>query len=153
MNTNQLFTKADSLHEDKSYKEAFSLFMEGAKLGDTSCMNRIACMYSSGEGVELNYDNALEWELKAIELGDLTAMTNAGITYRNKGEIVKSKEWFEKSLQNGDGSAAIQLAKLYMVSDKETEKVKQYLSIAIGHENMTESCIEEANELLLSLND
>ncbi len=153
MNSDQLFTKANKLHEESFYKEAFSLFLKGAELGDTSCMNRVACMYSSGEGVKLDYDNALKWELKAIELGDLTAMTNAAITYRIKGELVKSKEWFEKSLFNGDGAAALQLAKLYMVSDKESENVKKYLNIAISHENMTESCIEESRELLRYLND
>jgi TPR repeat protein len=40
-------------------------------------------------------------------------MVNLGITYRLKGDIRKSKAWFEKAIETGDGSAALELAKLY----------------------------------------
>jgi TPR repeat protein len=65
-----------------------------------------------------------------------------------KGDIRKSKKWFEKAIKSGDGSAALQLAKLYMVSDKEKDTVKFYLKHAINNENMCEADIEEAEKLL-----
>ncbi len=148
MDNEKNFIKADELYENGDYKSAFDMFLKGAKSGDTSCMLRLALMYSTGEGVEFNYDKAEEWELKAINSGDPTGMINLGITYRMKGDIRKSKEWFEKSLKSGDGSAALELAKLYMVSKKETETVIGYLKQAISNDDMCEADIEEAEKLL-----
>lgn len=153
MEKDQLFEKADKLHERGLYNEAFSLFLTGAESGDTSCMTRLACMYSCGEGVECDYDKALEWELNAIKLGDITAMVNAGITYRIKGELRESKHWFEEALSAGDGSGAIELAKLYMVSEKESSRVEKYLKIAVNHMNISELEIEEAERYLLEIVD
>lgn len=147
----KLFIEADALHDQGQYTEAFTLFMQGAENGDSSCMTRIASMYSCGEGIECDYDKALEWELKAIELGDISAMINAGITYRAKGDLVKSKYWFEQALENGHSSGAIELAKLYMVSDKEIDRVKEYLAIAMLDEGLCEGEIEEVNHLLSNL--
>jgi TPR repeat protein len=151
-NQDKLFIEADTLHEHGQYMEALALFIQGAETGDSSCMTRIALMYSCGEGVECDYDKTLEWELKAIELGDVSAMINAGITYRFKGELIKSKYWFEQALENGNSSGAIELAKLYMVSDKELDRVKEYLVIAMRDENLCEGEIEEVKQLLSSLN-
>ena len=44
---------------------------------------------------------------------------------------MKAKNWFEKSLDAGDVEAVLQLAKIYMVSELEVEKMKKYLDIAI----------------------
>lgn len=151
MNNDELFTEADRLHDIGEYEKAFELFVKAAENGDAASMARIACMYTSGEGVELDYDKAIEWEMKAIEAGYTTAMLNIGITYRMKGDLRQSKHWFEKSLAAGDGAASLQLAKLYIVSDKETERVRGYLQQAIDSDNMIESDVEEARALLAEL--
>ena len=106
-NRDKLFIEADALYEQGQYMEALALFIEGTEAGDSSCMTRIALMYSSGEGVD--YDKALKWELKAIELGDISAMINAGITYRIKCELVKSKYLFEQALENGRVTWSVKL--------------------------------------------
>ena len=108
-------------------------------------------MYTCGEGCECNYDRAIEWELKAIDAGDVTAMNNVGISYRIKGDIVKSKYWFEKALEAGEDGAALELAKLYMVSEKELGKVKEYLLKVISSSNVCEAEVEEAQQLLVEL--
>lgn len=148
MDNYELIEKACELYEKGDFVSAFNLFLAGAENGDSSCMLWIASMYTCGEGVECDYGKAEEWELKAVEYGDISGMINLGITYRMKGDIRKSKEWLEKTLEPGDGSAALELAKLYMISEKETETVVQYLSRAILSGSMCESEIEEANSLL-----
>ena len=148
MNNESLFLKGDELYEKGDFTSAFQMFMKAAENGDTSSMLRVASMYTTGEGVPCNYDMAEEWELKAIEAGDTTGMVNIGITYRIKGDILKSKAWFEKAFKSGDGSAALELAKLYMVSEKEKDTVKFYLKHAINNDNMCEADIEEAERLL-----
>lgn len=148
MDTDELIEKACELYEEGDFTSAFNLFLAGANHGDPSCMLWVASMYTCGEGIECDYSKAEEWELRAVECGDISGMINLGITYRMKGNIRKSKEWFEKALEAGDGSAALELAKLYMVSAKETETVLQYLNQAISSGCMCESEIEEANTLL-----
>ena len=151
MDSEKQFLKGDALFEEGKYKESFSIFMSCAKNGNVSCMTRVAQMYTCGEGTPCDYDKAIQWELKAIEAGDVSAMFNVGITYRIKGNIIESKHWFEKALEAGDGSGAIELAKLYMVSEKESGRVKELLTIAINSENMCESDVEEAKQYLSNI--
>ena len=152
MNQEKLFLKGNDLYEAGEYENAFSVFLDGANSGDTSCMTRVASMYTSGEGIECcDYDKALHWEMEAANKGDSTAYINIGITYRLKGDLKKSRHWFERAIDSGDESAAIELAKLYMVSDKETETIKKYLELAVSGSGLSEYEIEEAEQLLSNL--
>lgn len=151
MEIEELFLNGDELFENGEFELAFAAFLSAAEEGCAHSMLRLASMYTSGEGVPCNYDKAIEWELKAVERGDLAALLNLGISYRIKGNILEAKYWFEKSLEAGDGSGALELAKLYMVSSKEKAKVIEYLQFAISAENMCEADIEEAQGLLAQL--
>ena len=55
---------------------------------------------------------------------------------------------FEKAIAEGDGDAALDLAKLYMVSDLESANVKKYLILAKNSRNVVESYRIEAERLL-----
>ena len=151
MDVDDLFLKGDELYEKGDFVGAFSAFMQAAKKGNTSCMMRVASMYTCGEGVNCDYNKAIEWELKAIDGGEITALVNLGISYRIKGDIRKAKYWFERAIEAGDGSGALELAKLYMVSPKEEERTIEYLNLAITSSKMCEADIEEAQELLSEL--
>lgn len=152
MENHQLFLEGDTLYEKGELKKAFEIFLRAATNGDTSSMIRVASMYTCGEGIQCDYDKAIEWELKAAENGDVSALFNLGVTYRIKGDIRQSKSWFEKALQAGDPSAAMELAELYLVSDKEVDTVTFYLKKALDcKEKLCEADIEEANTLLAEL--
>ncbi len=144
--------RGDSLEDQGRLDEAFAEFMAGAELGDPHCMTRLAVMYTLGMGVNCcDYDKAIEWEARAYEAGDLSALFNMGISYRIKGDIVAAKECFEEALEAGYSSAALQLAKLYIVSPKEVEVVRKYLLVVVGDSSLSESDREEAEDLLLKL--
>ncbi len=151
MGNESLLIKGDELLDGGHYDEAFATFLEAATAGCAHSMLRLGLMYTRGEGVKCDYDKAIEWELKAAEMGEVIAYLNLGISYRIKGDILSAKCWFEKAIGGGDGSAAIELAKLYMVSAKEKAKVWKYLNFAINAENMCEADIDEARELLTKL--
>ncbi len=141
------FKELDALIDNGEFKAAFKQFLHAAEAGDVDAMVRVAYMYAHGQGVSLDFDKSIYWDVVAIKKGSETALYNLGITYRMKGDLRKAKSCFEKSLQAGRGEAALQLAKLYLVSDKELEKVKTYLEIALDHE-MCEASEEEAENLL-----
>lgn len=151
MDTYDLFVKADSAYEKNDYLLAFDLFVECATNGDVYAMERIANMYTCGEGVKCDYDKAIEWHRKALYGKSASAMINLGITYRIKGDIRKSKYWLKKSLDTGDAEAALLLAKLYMVSDKEKETIIKYLDVVLNSRHVCESSIEEAEKLLIEI--
>lgn len=147
----KLFKSADFHYENEEFIEAVELFHKAAVNGDSGAMMNLASMYSAGEGVERNFDKAIEWELKAIEAGNETAMFNLGITYRMKGDITNSMKWFEEAYKLGDGYAALELAKLYSASPKETDTVKFYLQKALKSDDLFEDDIELAKNLLTKL--
>ncbi len=146
-----IFEAGSSAYEKGHFKKAFKLLKEGAESGDADCMSTLAIMYTCGEGVRCDYDKAIEWERKAVDSGSVSAMMNLGISYRIKGDLVQARHWLEKALDAGDGDAALLLAKLYMVSEKETERVKEYLTIAINSEWIYEDAVEEARAFLALL--
>lgn len=141
------FSQADAAYDAGDSSEAFRLFLAAAESGNCDAMCRVAVMYESGEGVEYDVEKSIFWDLKAIDAGSTSSLINLGITYRRLGDIRKAKYWFEKSLETGDGEAALELAKLYSVSDKESATVKRYLQIAISSDRLSENSLEEAKRL------
>jgi len=68
------------------------------------------------------------------------------MTYRRHGHIRKAREWFERSLASGDGTAAIELSRLLSISDSEEPAARDYLRRALASDTLTYR--EEAQRLL-----
>ena len=148
------FSAACALEEEGKYAEALQMYLELAERGDTGAMLNAANMYAAGRGVEIDYDKVIELEKRAADAGEPMAFYNLAVSYRHLGDIRQARHWFEKAFaseEGGDGSAALALAKLYMVSDKETETVIKYLRIACAcepYETISLDEFEEAQQLL-----
>lgn len=143
------FERGDALEEQGCLEQAFEEFIAGANAGDASCMTRLALLYTLGKGVACcDFDRAIEWETKAHEAGSPMALFNLGITHRMKGDLLKARSCFEKALSAGDNNAALELAKLYIVSPKESETVKYYVGLALMDESLSEAERQEAEQLL-----
>ena len=151
MDLDKLFFEADKLYNDYRLEEAFALFMKIAEAGHVSAMNRVALMYSLGEGIGLDYEKSIEWDNRAIENGATSSLLNKAITYRMMGRITEYKYWLEKALDEGDSEAALLLAQMYMISDKEKDNIIKYLKIVIDNEDACEDSKEEARGLLLKI--
>lgn len=79
------------------------------------------------------YFSELSDEKKAIEFfelgykkGYILSTLPLGDIYREKGNIEKAKEWYEKGIENNENSCKIQLAKIYM-AEKEFDKAEKLL--------------------------
>lgn len=143
------FERGHALEEQGFFEQAFEEFMAGANAGDAFCMTRLALLYTLGKGVACcDYDKAIEWETKAHEAGSPMALFNLGITHRMKGDLLEARSCFEKALSAGDNSAALELAKLYVVSPKESETVQYYLGLALSDDSLGEAAREDAQKLL-----
>lgn len=148
---NALFDEGSAAYDDGDYDRAFALFLKQAQEGDVDAMSRIAIMYGAGEGTAVDFEKSIAWDEKAIQAGSIISLSNLGITYRMRGDARKAKFWFEKALAAGDNEAALELAKMYLVSELETERVKQYLQLVLTGDNCSEAGREEARELLRDL--
>ncbi len=143
-----IYCAADAAYDAGDHAKAFGLFTECAALGDGAAMARLAILCELGRGTPFDLDASIAWDLKAIESGHSSALFNLGVTYRRHGHIRKSRHWFERSLAAGDGSAAIELAKLLSVSDSEEPAAREYLLRALASDDLTEADREEAQLLL-----
>ena len=60
--------------------------------------NNLGVMYENGEGVPMNYDEAMKWYRKAAELGNKDAPNNIGTMYMTGfgvlRDFVKAYMWF-----------------------------------------------------------
>jgi uncharacterized protein len=145
------FARASNLYDEGRYEEAFQQFLSLANQGDIDSMTRVASMYGDGRGVSYSFQESINWDMKAAEAGDEVAMFNLGISYRNKGDTRNAKRWFEKALAAGDGDAALELAKMFLISELEIDRVRGYLREALADPCICEASREEAKRLLQEL--
>jgi TPR repeat protein len=74
-------------------------------------------MYRDGEGVSLDYQQAMDWNMKAASAGNAEAQYNIGnLYYRGEGVSVDYKQavdWFLKAANNGYIDAMNRIGHMY----------------------------------------
>ncbi len=152
----EMFIKAVDAEAKGNYKRAFLLFNSLAEKGDTYAMSALSRFYDDKLGVKYDYDLAIHWGLKSAESGNVIGMFNMAVLCKKYGYIRSARVWFEKALVSGDIDAALDLAQLYSVSDKETETVRKYLNMvlkSVPGNDVSEGTYEDAQEMLDTLNN
>ncbi len=96
-----------------------------AKEGDIEAQFNLGWMYSNGEGVPLDYNEAVKWYRKAAEQGNADAQYNLGLMYY-KGEGVaqdykEAAKWYRKAAEQGDASAQTTLGFMYYNGEDVTQ--------------------------------
>jgi TPR repeat protein len=73
-------------------------------------------MYNNGEGVDKDYNKAIELYQQAANLGNSYAQYNLAVMYENGGEIEKDIDqaiyWYIRSAKQGDQDAKDHLERL-----------------------------------------
>ncbi len=85
--------------------------------------------------------------MKGVDSDKIPSKEAWGI-YRIEMYLKHSSFFRVKATMNCKLLACLQLAKLYMVSDKEILTVKKYLLAAIDSTNICEESVEEASNIL-----
>lgn len=106
----------------------------------------VAVMLGAGEGVEKNLQKSIEWDLKAIELGNRTSFYNIGINYKNLGDIDYAIEWLNRSADEGDADASLELLKIFVESKTKNLDISRYLEIALNDDFTRDETIEIENK-------
>ena len=145
------FEKADALYDSGRFNDAFKMFVELCNAGDAASCSRVAIMYGDGRGVEYDFEKSVEWDLRALELGNVSSLLNLGVTFRTHGAAREARKYFERAIAAGDGDAMLELAKLLDVSDFETANVLRLLRLMLESDSVTEGSREEASSLVTEI--
>lgn len=65
----------------------------------------VAVRYENGEGVALDYSQAMHWYRIAADRGDETAMAELGLLYAKAGDCYSARHWTEKAAAAGSENA------------------------------------------------
>ncbi len=107
--------------EDDAYQTAIfaqerAEWEEKAAQGDIQSQRQLGVMYLLGQGIDPDYDMALEWFNKAAAQGEDIAQYQLGVMYADgKGVAqnnVQAHMWYSLSAQQGNENARIRLDEL-----------------------------------------
>jgi TPR repeat protein len=101
-----------------SLEEVFGLYAKSAELGHPIAQYNLAMMYSNGESVYVDYQQAVYWFRKSAQQEFAPAQYRLGeMYYFEKGglsrNLKKAVELFSKASEKGDPDAQMNLAMLY----------------------------------------
>ncbi|KAF9092922.1 hypothetical protein BGX23_003799 [Mortierella sp. AD031] len=88
-----------------------------AEQGDADAQPKLGNMYITGNGLALDYKEAMKWFLKAADQGVAQAQANIGLLYYGGHDVPKDYamaiEWFLKAANQGLASALTDAGNLY----------------------------------------
>lgn len=85
----------------KEYKQAITLLIESANLGNASSQNNLGHCYEFGKGVKKSINLAIEWYKKSSLQNYITAHINLGYLKLKNNEYEDAFNYFIKSLKCG----------------------------------------------------
>ena len=112
--TDALLRIAFAAAEEGDFERARACYERGAELGDGMCFQALGYMYDVGEGAAVDKVMALKLYRAAWRRGDHAAALNIAIIYRERGQMRRMFQWFERVACAGDGSAQLEMAKCYL---------------------------------------
>jgi TPR repeat protein len=112
---------AERFEEAGNYRMAARALRSGAAEGNTLCQINLGNYYAAGTGVRKDLKKAAYWYRKAYENGNRLGALNLAVDKRDQGNFRWAEFWFKKAVAMRDGSAYIELAKMYISRDQNTK--------------------------------
>ena len=144
---NAAIQRGSALFQQKKFDEARTYFEQALKEESTYSADLIYILISNCYSQQLDYDNALLWRQKALELDPDNAdnYLNMAFLYRLKHDDDSAEKLFSKALELDpeDPAPYASLASLYLTTNREEEALQMLLkanelndNIAIVHADM-----------------
>jgi len=113
--TSVLFQIGDTAQESGNFAHARAAFERGAALGDVACLSRLAYLFDTGVGVEVDKAIAMRLYQRAWRTErNVSAGSNIAILYREQRKWQSAFRWWKRVAATGDGSAQLEMAKCYL---------------------------------------
>jgi TPR repeat protein len=144
---NELYRRGDQAWSKGDLRPAFRLFLAAARVGMEGAFSTVGNFYDNGIGVKADPDAALDWYRLAYRRGDRSVANNIGCILRDRKKFGQAIEWFRRAVQQKDGDANLNIAKIYLRKG-DLVKARSYLDKTRRSPWATERSQEEANSLL-----
>jgi len=111
-------------------------------------------MFDVGIGVSVDKAEAMRWYRQAWRQRSTCAANNIAILYRERGNRRAMFKWFERAALEGDGSAAVAVAKCYLAGigvRRNPQLAVRWLAAAQNTIYISEEELEEAEAMLANL--
>lgn len=148
---NLLYQQGDKAWQAGRLQPAFRFFLAAARAGMAPAFRIVGQFYDRGDGVRADKNAALYWYRLASQSGDDSAANNIGCIFRDRGKIAQALRWFERAVTLGDADANLNVAKIYLRSERGMAKAAPYLRKTLRSNWATEESKEEARLLLKQL--
>ena len=127
-------------------RSAFLSFLSAAEAGNVPSLFILSHFYDDGIGAQADHSKALFWYERAYRKGSGSAANNAGVIWRDRGDTAAALLWFKRAAKMGDNDANLNIAKVYLKTDKKDRAVSYLEQTLLGE--VTEGSKQEARELL-----
>jgi uncharacterized protein len=144
---NELYRRGDEAWRKGDLRPAFRLVLAAARAGMESAFSTVGNFYDNGIGVKTDPDAALDWYRLAYRSGDRSVANNIGCILRDRKKLGQAVGWFRRAVQQNDGDANLNLAKIYL-HNGDLMRTRSYLDKTCRSPWATERSKEEARSLL-----
>jgi TPR repeat protein len=104
------------------FETAYAEFLIEAEKGLDLAQYNLSILYYSGQGVEINLEEAFRWSYSAAAQGHVAAMYNLASLYYNGFGVEKNSqstvEWYGRAARSGHPEAAYRLALMKFEADQ-----------------------------------
>ena len=104
------------------FETAYVEFLIEAEKGLDLAQYNLSILYYSGQGVEINLEEAFRWSFSAASQGHVAAMFNLASLYYNGFGVEKSSQstvdWYGRAARGGHPEAAYRLALMKFEADQ-----------------------------------
>ena len=109
--------KGQAAFERGDIAAALEAWQPLAEAGDARAQAAIGSLYINGQGVAVDYAEALRWTRRAAEQGDVTGQFNMGTIYAGGLGVERDYEaaakWFGRAAEQDDAASRFNLGVLY----------------------------------------
>jgi len=110
----------------QDYEHAADIFRTLAKAGDAEAQYQLAALYRSGNGVQKDHAEAVQWLQRAARKGHAKAQYNLAIMYQRGWGVAEDQDqartWFKAAASQGDDAARRQLAMMDQTPEPAAEE-------------------------------
>lgn len=125
-----IYKLAELYHDNEKYKLAIRYYNQAMNKNVHHAYFNLAVMYREGEGVDIDPKKAKELFEKAMEMGNIRAITCIGGIYEEWDDIKKAKEYYKMAIAKNDTFAKYNLGIIYQTEEKHKKAIKCFIQSA-----------------------
>ena len=116
--------------------DSFEVMRQAAQAGNPQAQCYLGVCYQTGQGVELDYPEAVKWFRRAAEQNDPVAQCYLGVCYLHGAgvpqEYGEAAKWLREAGEQGDPAAQFNLGVLYETGQGVPAKLRRSRQMVPG---------------------